>query len=169
MKHFWEKGQNLIEITIGLAVIGVILGGLAVVILTGMKNSQFAQNQVKATKYAQETIDQIKALRDQKALISVFISGSPYPDLKLFDEILVDSAWCPQSTPCYFKLTTSDPFLTQINPNQSDIAIANEENLSRQIILYTIADKQKYLIVKIKWTDTSGLHESNLQTILTPK
>lgn len=167
-----QKGQNLIEITIAMAAIGIVLGGLVIVTLTGLKNSQFAQNQSKATKYAQETIDQIRSIRDQIGshvrINSFNDSGDPITlEVSFNDEVLTDDSKCTFLTPCYFSLDI-DNSLQEIRGTSTEISLPNDPQLTREIKLQKDGDGIPQLTVRIIWTDSKGLHESNLQTYLMP-
>lgn len=194
MIHLSPKGQNLIEITIVMAAIGVVLGALIIVVLTGLKNSQYAQNQSKATKYAQEAIDQIRAIRDQDGVI-IFHNSSctsnsyKFSDLWNFDlssanpaciaGVLSNPSICAFTTTptnpcaqniCSFKISQSGGLsLEEWGPE----VINQEIGLTRQIIIGEDSPpaicKSKKITVRVTWKDTKGDHESNLQTILTPR
>lgn len=60
-----EKGQSLIEVLVALAVAIVVVLALVRVTTTSVRNAAFARNQALATKYAQETIEKIRAYRDE--------------------------------------------------------------------------------------------------------
>lgn len=59
-----QSGQTLIEVLMVLVVGSIMLTGLSLMVISSLRNAQFAQNQIKATKYAQEAIDEIRSIRD---------------------------------------------------------------------------------------------------------
>lgn len=75
MKISAQSGQSLLEVVIALSATGVVLGALLLITITGLNNNRFAQNQVKATKYAQETIDKIKSIRDRDSEVKLRVGG----------------------------------------------------------------------------------------------
>lgn len=193
-----ESGQTMVEVLVALTIAVFVVISLLVVILSGLKNSQFAQNQSKATKYAQEAIEKIKAIRDRDLVVTFANPSSscytPLQDLphyttfsslwncNLSSETLSPCTTSPSGgSPekvCYFRLNTAGGALTL---NEAvDSADINDvrlgDGLTRQIFIEdktTPADddytQQKMVTVKVLWSDSSGSHESNVQTLLTPK
>jgi len=179
-----QSGQSLIEVVIALLVIVVVLGALVVTILTGLKNAQFAQNQVKATKYAQEALDKIRGIRDrdQDGMVSFDNNaGGSIPDpITRFSDLwkismIEKGTLCVIAEGvCYLKLTTSG-LQGVVSLGKDDTSIG--EGLSRIIIFKdsTVAtgdggyNQEKTVIAKVVWEDSSGKHESNLETKLTPR
>lgn len=166
-----SAGQSLIEVLVVLAVAIIVMVALVIVILTGLKNSEIAQNQIKATKYAQDALEQMTALRDRNSNIK--INGiSPDPQ---FSYLFGSSLSAPPCTTvnakvvCYFILDTSqDPSLQQIADPFRFNQDLGDSGLSRQIFFEDgLDDNEKKVTVRVMWTDSSGLHESNLQTYLT--
>lgn len=158
-----QSGQSLIEITVAFTLAAIVLGALIILVLTGLKNSQFAQNQGKATKYAQEAIDQIRNIRDMDEEIAGLASTYKFSDIWSIDPFNLD---CEGSQPGrYFKIEVNS--LIEVScPLNTGHNIGS--GLTRQI-LFQDGDNsdEKKVIVKVKWTDSSGEHESNLQTIIT--
>lgn len=179
-----QSGQSLIEVVIALLVIVVVLGALVVTILTGLKNAQFAQSQVKATKYAQEALDKIRAIRDRDQDGSVSFEnnagGSISNPITRFSDLwkisMVDKGTLCVATEsvCYLKLTSSG-LESVISSSKEDTSIGG--GLSRVIIFKDKItsggddgyDQEKSIVVKVLWEDSSGKHESNLETKLTPR
>jgi hypothetical protein len=62
LKHL-EAGQTLLEIVVMIGVILVIVSGLTITVVNGLKNSQLSQNQAQATKLAQEGIEKVKTIK----------------------------------------------------------------------------------------------------------
>lgn len=182
--HFKESGQTLLEIVMALGVAGVVLGALLTVIFTGLKNTQFSQNQTKATKYAQEVIDQIRSIRDGDGQV-INLEGTQCSDSDSRSanaSFTFYDLWCNQlssfsacsgpTSPyyCYFKINKDSSGNLQLN--RQDIISSKEaigDGLSRQILMTDSSGSfgsEKTVIVKVSWTDSSGSHESNIQTIL---
>ncbi len=164
-----QSGQSLIEVLVALTVVVIMIVALIAFILSGLKNAQFAQNQSKATKLAQETMDQIKNIRDRNG--DVFYGFS-----QKFSVL-----WGVNMSTVYFNLeqpANSPPSLAQITDlSRKDVNLTGgNEGFKRQIIFEDSADslnilyyaKAKKITVIIKWTDSTGEHESNIQTILSP-
>lgn len=180
-----QGGQSLIEVLVALVVVMIMVVALIVVILGSLKNSQFAQKQVQATKYAQEAIDKVRAIRDREGLISfhdpsaltcaLTCTSPPICNFSVF--------WsCPLTPPdspctilkagetegCYFLLTDEDSALSEPNAVDQISDQIPAEDMKREIYMKDFGSVgEKQVIVKVTWTDSAGEHESNLQTILT--
>lgn len=185
-----QFGQSLIEVLITLVVLMLMVVAFIAVVTNSLKNSQFAQKQVQATKYAQEAMDKVKTIRDLNNSSMVSFqdpSGSSISScqactsvvkcsfLTLFDCNLTGlNSPCTKpllqsSMPgCYFKLATGGQLVEPVtDPMSEDLG----DGLSRTIFIQDGADygTAKTVTVKVSWTDSSGSHESNLQTILVPR
>src|SRR3990167_8541004 len=58
-----QKGQSILEIIITLSILALVLGGLVIVIVNSLKNSQFSKNQAQATKLAEEGLDAVRSMK----------------------------------------------------------------------------------------------------------
>lgn len=157
-----QNGQSLIEVLVALSVAILVLGALVILVLTSLKNAQFAQNQAKATKYAQETMEKIKSLKDRDELIN--LTGQPNITFKTF----LTGTSC-SSSPCCFNFISGQ--LTQVSYSISTGCLTetlSDSQFKRQIIFTTAPAviNPKTLSVKVTWIDATGNHESNLETIL---
>lgn len=176
-----EIGQSLIEVLVVLAVTVIIVTSLAAAVLISFKNAQFAQNQAKATKYAQEAMEIIQSIRERNE--EIYFQGfappsftGPFKDFLNFDisESNNSQANCTSlegRLVCYFTVNiVASPKLQQLFPPNT--ATTLEGGFKREIFFENgekLGEKlgEKKLTVKVKWADSSGEHESNLQTILT--
>lgn len=161
-----SSGQSLVEVLIALAVTALVILALVVISLMGLKNAQFAQNQVKVTKYAQEAIDQIKSIRNRNGTVNfTFSSGTTVVFSDLWNRGM--SADC--GGPCYLRLNSG----TSLSGAFNDPSVIDNigDGFLRQITFEDASPLnstyEKRVTVKIKWKDGKGEHESNIQTILT--
>lgn len=163
-----QAGQSLIEVIVALTITIMMIVALIAFVLTGLKNAQLAQNQSRATKFAQEAMDQIKTIRDRNGEIDFTVSPTETLDnfSELFGIQMSGTTYCNQS--CYFKFETNGALVEEIGPAQTNLG----DGFKREIIIEDAppldSETEKRVIVKIKWADSSGEHESNIQTILTP-
>ena len=67
MKVFNNQGQTLVEVVLALAVASLVLLALTRVVTISLKSAQFSKNQTLATHHAQETMEVIRAYRDQNS------------------------------------------------------------------------------------------------------
>lgn len=167
-----EKGQSLIEITIALGVILLVLGALTITILIGLRNSQFAQNQLQATKLAQAAMENIKLIRDRNIPICVS-TGPPPPGTYYWDNndpdkqpvLWTEALW--DGNVKNFLLTNNEGCGLTDNPNLAEGELSLDNKFSRYVfVTYEDVDKIKFR-VDVAWRDLSGEHKSELVTILT--
>jgi len=64
MKNKLQIGQVLIEALVALAAAVIIIGVIAVVVVTSLNNSELAKNQNLATQYAQQGIETVRELTE---------------------------------------------------------------------------------------------------------
>lgn len=167
-----EVGQSLIEVLVVLAVATVVMVALVIVIVVGLKNAQFAQSQAQATKYAQEAIEQVKAIRDRNGRVNFVPEKTEFRDL--WEIYMAGESSCADAlgspAGCYFTLGAGPSLDVTTYGSSQNIG----EGFLRQIVF---EDKgsllppnyktEKWVTVKVIWKDSSGSHESNLQTIFT--
>lgn len=71
-----SKGQSLIEVVAGLAVMMIVVLSLVSVTTVSVRNASFSRNQMLATKYAQEGIEEARNLRETQTEAVFFVNGS---------------------------------------------------------------------------------------------
>lgn len=155
----WQAGQTLVEVLVAITVVVIVLGAFAIATIVSIRNAQFSQNQAQATKLAQEGIDKIKLGRSKD--VNVFYSGDPTP--KPFSQFLADDNKC--SSICYFSMNNTLELIevTSVGVDGS----LTDATFKRfiQVIRTAEASEKKFTVI-VSWTDTSGSHESRLQTLL---
>lgn len=154
-----EAGQTLVEVLVAIAVVVIVLGAFAIATIVSIRNAQFSQNQAQATKLTQEGIDKIKLGRSKD--VNVFYSGDTTP--KPFSQFLADDTKCTST--CHFSMSSNLDFM-EVTSGEADSSLAGA-TLKRFIqVIRTAEDQEKKFTVIVSWTDTSGSHESRLQTLL---
>src|SRR5438105_921832 len=63
-KSSLESGQSLLEITLTLGIAALVISAIAITTIVGLQNSEYSQNQIQATKLAQEGLEAIRSMRD---------------------------------------------------------------------------------------------------------
>lgn len=58
------KGQTLIETVLAVSIIGIIIGGISVLMVTSLSNSGYVKNQALATQYGQEGLEVVRSIRN---------------------------------------------------------------------------------------------------------
>lgn len=165
-----QKGQTLLELVVGMSLVTVIIGALAITTTYSLRNSQFSKNQTQATKYAQEYLEQVRTIKS--ANYGICFTGQP--TCSNWEEIWVPGgqfqARCASGS-CKFNISggctaTSGSVpvcLREISSPASIGGIFTAEILLQNEAGFT--DTQKRVTAKVYWTDASGQHSSDLVTV----
>lgn len=157
----------MIEIVVTLAALGLILGGLVIVVLSGLKNSQYSKNQIQATKFAQEALDSIRTIKANNCPVK-----SDGNDYYWTDKDNNDLIWNSSALDKNYKLNfnivgnslnIATPCLDDVSPKENindqferTINISSDNGANNRIKITAI----------VSWNDISGNHQSKLVTIL---
>lgn len=153
-----ESGQTLLELIVVIAVIVLVVGALVFATISSLRNARLAQNQVQATKLAQEGIEKVRSIRDRDGPVNY--SGTP--GATDFNGLYQNSFACPIN--CYFYFNS----LGILSSGTS----ANSELITPFQRQFQIEDEgasssgQKKITSRVTWTDFAGSHESKLTTVL---
>lgn len=167
-----EKGQTLVEVLVALTVGIVVIGALAIATIVSLRNSQFSQNQLLATKLAQEGLDLVRTLRDRDGKLSGTIGPT---NLNRFSDLWsINLAKVTTPTPECDPVFKGYFYFDSVSlPSLRSAACTTLEDIlpmklfGRQVLIEDDDSvTTKKITVKVSWTDNSGKHESNLQTIL---
>lgn len=156
-----QTGQSLVEVLIALTVTVIMIVALISFILSGLKNAQFAQNQSKATKLAQETMDLVKTIRDRDNDGGINFTVAGGQTLAKFSQLFGER----------ISLSNFKIEFNSLNEQPSPVPIDLGDGFTREIKLeddIATYQTQKKITVIIRWNDSTGEHESNIQTILSP-
>lgn len=166
-----EAGQSLIEVLAALTATAVVIIALATVSISGLKNSQFAQNQTKATKYAQNLLEKVKTIKERNLSVTFMGADNSSYNATLSEFFYNnDENKCPDvDNPCYFQLRETDPNnpLDLIETTPTSRYSIPGETLVYEIAMWRAAVQEENVRVKVFWKDNQGEHNSNLQTVLT--
>lgn len=165
-----EKGQSLIEVLVVLVIATMMTVSLIIIILISLKNAQFAQNQTRATKIAQDTIDQIRILRDdnKNGTLSVPLVETACFN-RLWDYTARSNFDCRNIrgfSDCYYELNSSGILDRRTSQPDKAVPLTSEPGFSRSIKVTQNSINEIKLAVEISWADSSGGHSSNLETYL---
>lgn len=159
-----EFGQALIEVTVASGLALIVISAIAITTIIGLRNSQFAQNQIVATKYAQEGLEQIRSIQSRDCPVNSSM-GTFYWYDNPSDRYVWDFTDFPpgssytitlDSTNCKMDVTTNGQALSN---NRFFRKITIDETNDSDV------DKIKVSSV-VTWTDFAGAHQSQLVTIL---
>lgn len=168
-KYLYHSGQSLFELVIALGVAVLIIAGLTVTTLVGLRNSQYSQNQIQASKIAQEGIEKIRAAREKDQAICQspqILKWNTQDNNGIWSTVFNPGA----STIFYFSTDSLSPdcFITS-NAAAPNVAAekALQGKFSRIVYIYDNGSgNSKDFTVKVQWADYSGIHEANLRTTL---
>ncbi len=168
-----QKGENLIELIIVVAVAIIVVTALVFSTISSLRNAQFAQNQSQATKLAQEWIEKLKISRDKDENVVKVDTTTLWDDL--LDDNIPDlgGVYCflifkngvvNLNGTCVSSLEAITPGLLNANTTES----IENGRFKRYVLISNNGSNQnqKRFTVVVRWTDFSGAHESKLTTIL---
>ncbi len=159
-----NKGQTLLELVVVISVVVIVVGALVFATIASIRNASFAQNQLQATKLAQEGLEKVRSLRDRDGPLDYAID--PSTRTTKFSDLWGITFTCPNN--CYFFLTVEsgkDKLVGGTSISFEHI----EPNFKRQFQIEEEGANpaaQKKVTVKVLWTDFAGEHSSKLTTIL---
>lgn len=166
------KGQSLVEVVIGLSVAIVVITALIILVVNSLRNAQFATNQSIATKYAQEGMEIVKTIKERD--VEAITGDLNYTDggtQKLVSQF--SNLWLINLVNGYFILVAGNKL--NYTGNQATYETVGI-NYQRQVIIEDdnnltsgTAGYEKRVTVKVTWSDASGQHESNIQSVLTKR
>jgi type II secretory pathway pseudopilin PulG len=157
-----QKGQTLLEVLTALGVAVVVIVALSILAVSALRNAQHAKAQAEATKFVNEAIEEVRAVRDQRGW-STFSSFSVTP---------------PDN--CY-SVTSSTP-LNLVSVSCGGSPIVGSTQFTREIKLdgkdVTGGPSEpgcpigntcpgRMITVSVFWTDAYGSNTSQATTILT--
>lgn len=172
-----QTGQTLIELVISIGLILIIITGVTILTVNGLKNSQFSRNQVQATKLAQEGIEKMRTIRDNSFTICGWVGNATQPP--------PNGLWgagCPAGCRYLIKetagtcnSTATSALWINYTPSTSTVDTINigGVNFKRSVTVTDTTDLNgvatafvKNIDVIVTWTDSSGTHDSKVSTQL---
>lgn len=153
-----QRGSTLLEVLVSLALVLFVVTALTITTINGLKNSQLSQNQLQATKLAQEGVEQIKQARERNCEIYFRGDSTAYvwygPGQSIFSRNMGTNFKLNISgTSCRLDEVTSDQVLE--NKFNRKITIQDDGTMNK-----------KRIVVKVSWVDFSGPHTTEVATIL---
>ena len=167
------------ELVVGISLITVVIGAIAVITTYSSRNSQFSKNQAQATRLAQENIEKVRTIKTSNYGLcfrdgscssweEVWTSGPNY--LKFNSE-------CGTSA-CKFSLLQSGCALSgsappkiclqQLLSTAEPVSIPGAIGFTYEILISNepgVGPTQKRVTSRVYWTDTTGQHSSDLVTV----
>lgn len=168
-----EKGQSLMELVVGIGLVTIVAGALAIVTVNSLRNTQFSKNQVQATKLAQENLEKVRTIKNNN--YGVCRQSDPGGICSTWEDIW-PVQFGKQSTTCIegctFKIIgtcstvgASQPLCLQyIDPGTASRANLGN-GFSGVIIIEDEGVLQKKVTSRVFWSGASGESSSDLATI----
>lgn len=173
------KGQSLMELVVGVSLITIVVGAVAVITTYGLRNSQFSKNQAQATKLAQENIEKVRTIKSSN--YGICFIGLPACSsweavwtlgTESYSKFETDCA----ATGCKFSLLLSgctipgdgspQVCLQQLSATANPVNL--QEGFTYEILISNepeVGASQKRVTSRVFWTDTTGDHSSDLVTV----
>ena len=172
-----QKGQSLVEVVIALGIAVIIVIAFTNATIASVRNSQFSKNQNLATKYAQETLEVVRAVRDQNAVGSVTDGTSTVNSWGDLWGINLKNAASPGGGFTGYCFTLNEATLVMTKrvscADNNGNGTTYDENIDT--IFYrkiNITDDgtnlgKKQIFVRVYWSDNRGQHNTEVTTFLT--
>lgn len=152
LKNTSFSGQSLIEVVVSIGVAVILAISLITTSLITQKSARSARNNTQATKLVQQTLEQLRVLRDRKgfatfpsALTSACFTFNS-TDSDPINWTLIQAPSCPSLLPISLDVTTFNRNIEMINHN---------------------ADANKRLItVTVSWDESGQTKMVKSQTVL---
>jgi type IV pilus modification protein PilV len=168
-----QQGQTIIEVLIALSVVMIISISFTNITLTALRNVQYAKSQEQATKIAQETLEIIRAIRDQNGTVRIRDQNGTVGN-RLWEDL-----WSVSRTQC-FNIAGDFPgyILNERDCWESaneSIAPTNSSTVYRRVITISRGrnesnnpdENTKQVTVRVYWQDSKGTHSAEVNTLLT--
>ncbi|MBI2593426.1 prepilin-type N-terminal cleavage/methylation domain-containing protein [Candidatus Daviesbacteria bacterium] len=168
-----QKGQTLLELVVGMSLIAVVIGAMAITTTYSLRNTQFSKNQAQATMLAQENMEKVRTIKS--ANYGVCLQGKT-PCLtweEIWDETfgsyssksctLIGCTYIPSNN-CTVTGDITKALCLTYSENPIDLG----NGFTAQVIIEDepgLAGTQKRVTSKVFWTDTTGQHSSDLVTV----
>lgn len=164
-----SKGQSLLEIAVSLGLITIIITVLTITTINGLKNSQFAKNQVLASSYAQQGIELVKAMRQRDCQIILsnstvyrWFDNTGTPKLVWSTEAANEAAFAVNNSATF----TANNSLCRLQQAAS-AEVLEEGAFLRTTKLERIDTGVMQVTVIVTWNDFSGSHQAKNVSLLT--
>lgn len=162
-----EKGQSLLEIAVSLGLVALIITILTITTINGLRNSQFAKNQVLASSYSQQGVELIKVMRQKDCQVTT-TSGIIY---KWFNSSAGNPIIWDNSSDTTFDVNNGNFFIPNVTTcvmTQQALAESLESGqFTRSTKLERISAGVIRVTVIVSWNDFSGPHETKNVSLVT--
>lgn len=155
-----EGGQSLMELVVVIAMTVVVVSALVFATIASLRNANLAQNQIQATKLAQQGLERVRSLRDRDG--EVDYTRADLTHTEKFSDLWEITFNCPAN--CFFFFSSAGILTGGTEANFEGVP----PNFFRQFQVEEegFPKVQKKITAVVKWSDFSGVHESRLTTIL---
>lgn len=166
------RGQSLLELVVGIGMIGAVITALAITTTYSLRNTQFSKNQSQATKLAQDNMEKVRAIKSANYGVCTKDQTICSTWEEIWDVNFGPAGTCIDAVGCTYELKNNCmvtgnmevPFCLSYNPARTDL----NNGFTGQILIEDetgAAKTQKRVTSKVFWTDTTGEHSSDLVTV----
>jgi Tfp pilus assembly protein PilV len=171
-----QTGQSLMELVVGIGLVTIVAGALAIVTVNSLNNTRHSKNQVQATKLAQENLEKVRTIKNNN--YGVCLQNNTGGICSTWEDI-----WPIQfgkiattcTTGCTFRIVNScntagaggmPLCLEYINPAPASRADLGN-GFTGVILIEDEGPSQKRVTSRVFWSGASGESSSDLATIMT--
>lgn len=148
-----KNGQSIIELIIGLGIVIILAMSLVGTNLITQKTSRSAQNEVQATKLAQQGTEEVRVIRDQNGYNAILTGATCYKIIK--SNINDPATWSlTAETDC-------------INGGESIQVNPSETAFKRLVNSATSGTNRKIITVTVSWNESGNKRSVKNETFLT--
>lgn len=143
-----NRGQTLVEVVVAVAIATVVITALALASTNSIRNAQFSKNQSQATKFAQESLEHLRAYRDRYGFDALRKCVTPPGNYLEIQTIDVPPTF-DTKTSCYFTAKSSGQKFETIYTRFVEVTEQNRDTLN--------------VSAWVDWADAQGAHRMGSQ------
>jgi type II secretory pathway pseudopilin PulG len=144
------KGQSLFELVVAVGLVGIVLLALTGLASKSISNAIFSRNRSLASRFNQETLEWVRGTRDAgwDNFVNNYVKSPSGGN---------ETTWCLPSLNFNLRRSCGD-----------GDKIANTSFLREATLTYVSSTPPSVnLLVVVKWSDSTGYHDSRATTIFT--
>ena len=157
LKNTFFGGQSLIEVVVSVGVAVLLAVSLITTSLITQKSSRSARNNSQATKLVQQTLEQLRVLRDRKGFSVATFPDAPTPTCFTFNSTDPEPInWALISTNCSDPLTNSQTITLDTTNFIRKIEMVNQGAIN----------EKRLITVTVSWDESGQTRSVKSQTFL---
>lgn len=171
MNRLTAKGQTLLELVVGMSLITVVIGALAITTTYSLRNTQFSKNQAQATQLAQENMEKVRTIKSANYGVCLTNRTPCLTWEEIWDVTFGSSESCTAVGCTYIptnNCTVTGNITKALCLTYSENPVDLGNGFTAQVIIEDepgLSNTQKRVTSEVFWTDTTGKHSSDLVTV----